>query len=225
MTTSISFGSTPLSVSRVSAARTERSDTCSSSAAMCLPRRPNFSTITSSGMPDRSATSAAVIHRSGRYEAVATSPTFLTVCSGAGGAGACAYWSPPSSLRLLGPEDAADEALELDRDAARHRPVPPEDPAHADHLAEPHQCVGGHLRIELRDLARLGGLPQRLDVTGGEAVVVEAQHLRRDELGLPDDPVQRRVLGGEAEVGVEAAQLLLQARLALRGRLFHRAPH
>ena len=66
MTTSISPGSTPLSASSASAARTDRSLTCSSSAAMCLPRRPNFSTITCSGIPLRSATSAAVIHRSGR---------------------------------------------------------------------------------------------------------------------------------------------------------------
>src|SRR5439155_825507 len=45
-----------------------------------------------------------------------------------------------------------------------------------------------------------------------------------DELGLADDPVERRVLGGEAEVGVEAEPLRLEARRALRGGLLHRVP-
>jgi len=40
--------------------------TCSSGAAMCLPRRPNFSTTISSGIEVSSAISAAVIQRSGR---------------------------------------------------------------------------------------------------------------------------------------------------------------
>ena len=42
------------------------SDTCSSSAATCFPRRPNFSTSTDSGMPLAAAISAAGIQRSGR---------------------------------------------------------------------------------------------------------------------------------------------------------------
>src|SRR5213592_2278743 len=53
MTTSIVFGSTPVSVSRASAARTDRSLTCSSAAAMCFPRSPNLSTITCSGIPEQ----------------------------------------------------------------------------------------------------------------------------------------------------------------------------
>src|ERR671915_20682 len=40
---------------------------------------------------------------------------------------------------------------------------------------------------------------ERFHVALGEPLVVVAKHLRRDELGLADDPVQRRVLGGEAE--------------------------
>ncbi len=66
MTTSIVPGSTPDSASSASAARTERSLTCSSSAAMCFLRSPNFSTTTSSAIPLSAATSAAVIQRSGR---------------------------------------------------------------------------------------------------------------------------------------------------------------
>ena len=46
MTTSIDSGSTPASASSRSPARTDRSLTCSSGAAMCLPRSPNFSTST-----------------------------------------------------------------------------------------------------------------------------------------------------------------------------------
>jgi hypothetical protein len=45
---------------------TARSDTCSSAAARCFPRTPNFSTTTLSGIPLASAISAAVITRSGR---------------------------------------------------------------------------------------------------------------------------------------------------------------
>ena len=82
MSTSTSPGSTPASASSASPARTERSLTCSSSAAMCLPRRPNFSTITPSGMPLAAATSAALITRSGRYEAVATTPTRVIATPG-----------------------------------------------------------------------------------------------------------------------------------------------
>ena len=66
MRQSISPGSIPCSSSRREAAATDMSLTCSSAAAMCFPRRPNFSTITSSGIPLASPTSAAVIHRSGR---------------------------------------------------------------------------------------------------------------------------------------------------------------
>jgi len=81
MTTSIDAGSVPVSSSSASAARTERSLTCSPSAAMCLPRRPNFSTITDSGMLLRAATSAAGIQRSGRYAAVAASETRVTAAA------------------------------------------------------------------------------------------------------------------------------------------------
>ena len=35
----------------------------------------------------------------------------------------------------------------------------PEDPAHADELADPHQAPGEHLGIALRDLARVHRLP------------------------------------------------------------------
>ena len=52
--------------------------TCSSSAAMCLPRSANFSTSTCSGTPLAMATSAAGIQRSGRYAAVAASETRVT---------------------------------------------------------------------------------------------------------------------------------------------------
>ena len=51
------------------------------------------------GCRSSSATSAAVIHRSGRYEAVASSPTRL--------------------IRRLRLENAADDSLELVGDAAR----------------------------------------------------------------------------------------------------------
>ena len=50
----------------------------SSGAALCFPRSPNFSTITLSGIAGAAPISAAVIHRSGRYEAVASSPARLT---------------------------------------------------------------------------------------------------------------------------------------------------
>src|SRR6266516_981774 len=169
MTTSSASGSTPASASSVSAARTERSLTCSSSAAMCFPRSPNFSTITCSGMPLRSATSAAVIQRSGRYDAVA-----------------------------------------------------PEDVPHAEELSGGHQRPGGHLRVDLAELAARHRLAQSLDVALGELLVVVAQHLRRDELRLADDPVERGMLSGEAEVRAEAEQLRLEARRALRRRVLHR---
>src|SRR5260221_4053064 len=141
MTTSIAAGSNSVSASSASAARTERALTCSSGAAMCLPRRPNFSTITCSGMPERPETSAAVSHRSGRYEAVASRPTRLIP------APAPAKPAPALPVRLrraygscLRLEDAADDPRQLVGDALGHRSaVAPEDPAHADHLADPHQ--------------------------------------------------------------------------------------
>ncbi len=66
MTTSISAGSIAFSPSRRDAAATDMSLTCSSAAAMCLPRRPNFSTITCSGIPLAAPISAALIQVSGR---------------------------------------------------------------------------------------------------------------------------------------------------------------
>ena len=61
------------------------------------------------------------------------------------------------------------------------------------------------------DLAVLRRLAQALDVALGELVVVVAEHLGRDELGLADDPVERGMLRGEAEVRLEAEQLGLEA--------------
>ena len=58
-----------------------------------------------------------------------------------------------------------------------------------------------------RDLARLHRLLEAGDVPPRQPLVVERQRLGRDELGLPDDPVERRVLGGEAEERAEAEQL------------------
>src|SRR6266487_4476238 len=124
MTTSMSAGSKPVSSRRDCAALTERSLTCSSSAAMCLPRSPNFSITTFSGMPLRSPTSAAVIHRSGRYPAVAASDTLVTYL-----------------------QDAANDARELLLDVHRHLAVAPEDEAHAEQLARRHERPRGDLGI------------------------------------------------------------------------------
>ena len=141
----------------------------------------------------RSAISAAVIHRSGRYEAVAASPTVLMRLRAS------------RMQRMM--RSSSSQTTAGDRLA-----VAPEDPAHADQLAEAHQRVRRDLGVELADLAGLRRLAQRLDVAAREAVVVVAQHLGRDELGLADDPVERRVLGGEAEVRLEAEQLRLEPR-------------
>ena len=173
---------------------------------MCLPRTPNFSTITCSGMPDSAAISAAVIHRSGRYEAVAARPDRPHASSG---------------LRM----QRMIRSSSFQTTPGIGLPVAPEDPAHADQLAHAHQRVRRDLGVELGDLARLRRFAQRLDVAAREAVVVVAQHLGRDELGLADDPVERRMLGGEAEVGLEAEQLRLEPRRSLRRALFHRVPH
>src|SRR5438477_7077251 len=48
-----------------------------------------------------------------------------------------------------------------------------------------------------------------------------AERLRRDELGLADDPVQAGVLLGEVEERAEAEQLRLEPRLPPRRRLLH----
>ena len=58
------------------------------------------------------------------------------------------------------------------------------------------------------------GLEQAMeagDVAARQALVVELQRLRRDELRLPDDPVERGMLGGEAEEGGKAEALHLCA--------------
>ena len=101
----------------------------------------------------------------------------------------------------------------------------PQDPAHADELADPHQRPGEELGIAVVDLAVLHRLAQAGDVAAREPLVVELQHLRRDELGLADDPVERRMLRGEAEERGEAEPLHLGARRALRRGLRHRLAH
>ena len=189
MTTSIDPGSVPVSWSSCSTALTERSLACSSAAAMCLPRSPNFSTITCSGMPD-----------SGR-DLGSGQPPLRQVRSGRG--------ETDESHVGFASRMAPDDPLEFLPHAWRQRAVAPEDPAHPDHLAEPHQGVRGDLGVELADLAVLHRLAERGDVARREPVVVEAEHLRRDELRLPDDPVERRMLGREPEVRVEAEQLRL----------------
>src|SRR4051812_18437692 len=178
MTASTSAGSAPDSSNSRSAAATDRSLTCSPSAAIRFSRSPNFSTSTASGMPHAAASSAAVKRRSGRYEAVAASPTCLT------GAPAPARPAPPlfaacrSSLRRSRLEDAADDPLQLRDDARRQLvPVAPEDPAHPDELAEAHERPGRHLRIEgVADLARARCVRERLDVALREPLVVVMQH-------------------------------------------------
>src|SRR5439155_21816233 len=149
MTTSIRSGSTAASASSAAAARTERSLACSSSAAMCLPRRPNFSTITCSGMPLRAPTSAAVIQRSGRYDAVAVSETRTR----------------RSLIRRL--EDAPDDPRKLLLDVRGHCTVAPEDVAHAEELSGGHQRPGGDLRVDRTELAALHRFAQALDVALG----------------------------------------------------------
>jgi len=54
---------------------------------------------------------------------------------------------------------------------------------------------------------------------------VVAEHLGRDELRLPDDPVEARVLRREPEVRAEPEELGLEPRRALRRRFLHRVPH
>ena len=119
----------------------------------------------------------------------------------------------------LAPMRAHDDPRELVEDLLRHPVLTvPEDPAHADELADPHQAPGEHLRVALGDLARLHRLAQPGDVALRQPLVVRHERLRRDELGLADDPVERRMLGGEAEEGAEAEQLALGARLPSLGR-------
>ena len=141
------------------------------------------------GIPLASAISAAVIQRSGRYAALAATPTLTG-----------------------GLEHAADDPLQLVQDALRHPvAVLHQEPAEADELAHAHQRPRGDLRVDVADLARLDRLAQRLDVALREPVVVVAEHLRGDELGLADDPVERLVLAREAEVRGEAEDLRLDA--------------
>ena len=113
--------------------RPTRSLTCSSGAAMCLPRRPNFSTITCSGMPEsvrdlRSGHPPLRQVRSGRLQSDAS--------------------------HSAGLEDAADDPLELVGDVRRHRRCRrPRGSSACRQLAEAHQRVGRHLGVDLADLA------------------------------------------------------------------------
>ena len=77
----------------------------------------------------------------------------------------------------------------------------------------------------LRDLAPSHRLAEAVDVAVGQLLVVEVEDLGRDELRLPDHPVERGVLGGEPEERREAAKLALGARRPALRRLGHRLPH
>src|SRR3954449_3648400 len=200
MTTSIDSGSTPDSSSSTSAACTERSLTCSSSPAMCLPRRPNLSTITASGMPLRSATSAAVMTRSGGTQRSRRA----------------------RSASLRGVQDCAHDAAELRDDVRRYLTVAPDDPAKADRLSERHQGPRGHFGVDRAELAPVDRLLKRRDVALRHPVVVPLEDLRRDERRLANDPVEPRVLGREFEVPLEAEDLLLDAGRPLLRLLGHR---
>ena len=171
--------------------------TCSSAAAMCFPRRPNFSTITSSGMPLASPTSAAVIQRSGRYGGGARQPD--------------ASLRHPSTPRMIRSSSRVTAFGSSFRPFQSTQRMPSSSPI----PISAHAVTSGSI---FADLAARDRLAQRLDVALGELVVVVAEHLRRDELGLADDPVERVVLRGEPEVRGEAEQLGLEARLALRTR-------
>src|SRR5581483_11726190 len=117
------------------------------------------------------------------------------------------------------------DARELQLDVLGHRAVAPEDEAHPEQLAGRHQRPGGDLGVDVADVAARDRLAQPLYVAFGELLVVVVQHLRRDELGLPDDAVERRMLRREAEVRAEAEQLRLETRLAARRRFLHRVAH
>ena len=84
--------------------------------------------------------------------------------------------------------------------------------------------TSGSSCADLAGADRLRAAPRRSPAR--QPVVVVAEHLGRDELGLPDDPVERRVLGGEAEVRLEAEQLRLErASSPCSRRLLHRVAH
>jgi len=67
--------------------------------------------------------------------------------------------------------------------AGRGIPVAPEDPAHADHLADSHERPRGDGRVDVADLAVVCGLTKAVDVALDDAGVVQAQGIGRDELG------------------------------------------
>ena len=134
-------------------------------------------------MPLASPTSAAVIHRSGRYEAVAARPTRLT-----------------SALDRA--DRAADDLREVGRDlrgsssrsAQRIQRIPTSSPIPISAQAS---TSGSPFAISPSAIAWRSPATYPLR----QPVVVAMQHLGRDELGLADDPIERGMLRREAEEG------------------------
>ena len=132
--------------------------------------------------------------------------------------------SEPDAFVHAAPSSRADRARddggELLGDVGRQRVTPgPEDPAHPDELADPHQRPREQLRVAGLDLAGSHRLAQARDVAVRQPLVVELEDLRRDELGLADDPVEGGMLGRETEERCEAELLLLDTGRALLGSL------
>ena len=94
----------------------------------------------------------------------------------------------------------------------------PEHPAHADEFADAHQGPGRHGGIHLPDLAGELRRLQPGDVAVHNPGVVQPQGAGRNELGLADDPVERRVLRREPEERPEPGPLGLEPGAGRCGR-------